>query len=195
MTVGGGRIALSRDGRALVYSGPGDGGSRLWLRRMDQLGATPIAGTEAASNPFLSPDGNRVGFIKNGNEVRVASLAGAPTITLTNKANSTSGDWGDDGYIYFEVDSGLARMRATGGEIEPVYQMQTKAKEVGAEWVHVLPGARGILFRLRHVGQGPADFEIMTMPLPTAQRGRSSGASTRPTRRPVTCWWSPRTAS
>ncbi len=166
LTVGGGRIALSRDGRALVYSGPGDGGARLWLRRMDQLGATPIAGTEAASNPFLSPDGNRVGFIKNGNEVRVASLAGAPTITLTNKANSTSGDWGDDGYIYFEVDSGLARMRATGGEIEPVYQMQTKAKEVGAEWVHVLPGARGILFRLRHVGQGPADFEIMTMPLP-----------------------------
>src|SRR4029079_351684 len=52
------------------------------------------------------------------------------------------------------------------GEIEPVYQMQTKAKEVGAEWVHVLPGARGLLFPLRHVGQGPADFEIMTMPLP-----------------------------
>jgi Tol biopolymer transport system component/tRNA A-37 threonylcarbamoyl transferase component Bud32 len=166
LTVGGGRIALSRDGRLLVYSGPGDGGTRLWLRRMDQLGATPIGGTDAASNPFFSPDGNRVGYIKNGNEVRVASLAGAPTITLTDKANSTSGDWGDDGYIYFEVDSGLARMRATGGEIEPVYQLQTKAKEVGAEWVHVLPGASGILFRRRHVGQGPTDFEIMAMPLP-----------------------------
>ena len=166
LTVGGQRIALSRDGRLLVYSGPGDGGTRLWLRRLDQLGATPIAGTDAASNPFFSPDGNRVGYIKNGNEVRVASLAGAPTITLTDKANSTSGDWGDDGYIYFEVDSGLARMRATGGEIEPVYQIQTKAKEVGAEWVHVLPGASGILFRLRHVGQGPTDFEIMAMPLP-----------------------------
>ena len=166
LTVGGGRIALSRDGRALVYSGPAEGGSRLWLRRLDQLGATPIGGTDGASNPFLSPDGSRVGFIKNGNEVRVASLAGAPTITLTDKANSTSGDWGDDGYIYFEVDSGVARMRSTGGEIEPVYQLQTKAKEVGTEWVHVLPGARGILFRRRHLGQGPADFEIMAMPLP-----------------------------
>jgi eukaryotic-like serine/threonine-protein kinase len=166
LSVGGGRIALSRDGRALVYIGPAEGGTRLWLRRMDQLGATPIGGTEAASNPFLSPDGSRVGFIKNGSEVRIASLAGAPTITLTNKANSTSGDWGDDGYVYFEVDSGIARMRATGGEIEPVYQMDPKAKEVGSEWVHVLPGARGILFRLRHLGQGPADFEIMTMSLP-----------------------------
>ena len=35
--------------------------------------------------------------------------------------------------------------------------------------VHVLPGAGGILFRLRHVGQGPADFEIMVQPLPHGQ--------------------------
>jgi serine/threonine-protein kinase len=166
---GGARIALSRDGRAVAYTGPAEGGTRLWLRRMDQLDATPIAGTEGASNPFFSPDGGRVGFLKNGTEVRVASLAGAPTVTLTDKANSTSADWGEDGYVYFEVDSGLGRMRATGGEIEPVYKIQPKAKEVATEWVHVLPGAGGILFRLRHLGQGPPDFEIMAMPLPHGQ--------------------------
>ena len=163
---GGARITLSRDGRALAYIGPAEGGTRLWLRRLDQLDATPIAGTDGGSNPFFSPEGNRVGFIKNGTEVRIASLAGAPTVTLTDKANSSSGDWGDDGYVYFEVDSGVARIRATGGEIEPIYHIQPKAKEVATEWVHVLPGASGILFRLRHVGQGPADFEIMAMPLP-----------------------------
>jgi eukaryotic-like serine/threonine-protein kinase len=163
---GGARIALSADGRALAYIGPAEGGTRLWVRRMDQLDATPIAGTDGASNPFFSPDGNRVGFIKNGTELRIASLAGAPTVTLSDKINSSSGDWGDDGYVYFEVDSGLGRMRATGGEIEPVYRIQPKAKEVATEWVHVLPGAGGILFRLRHVGQSPADFEIMAMPLP-----------------------------
>ena len=32
--------------------------------------------------------------------------AGAPTVTLNDKANTTCGDWGTDGYIYFEVDSG-----------------------------------------------------------------------------------------
>src|SRR5215208_1628967 len=32
---GGARIALSPDGRALVYIGPADGGTRLWLRRLD----------------------------------------------------------------------------------------------------------------------------------------------------------------
>jgi eukaryotic-like serine/threonine-protein kinase len=163
---GGARIALSPDGRALVYSGPGEGGNRLWLRRIDQLDATPIAGTEGAGTPFFSPDGQRLGFIKDGTQVRIASLAGAPTVTLTDKVNTTSGDWGQDGYIYFEVDSGVGRMRAAGGSIEPVYTISPQKKEIAAEWVHVLPGASGLLFRLRHAGQGPADFEIMAMALP-----------------------------
>jgi Tol biopolymer transport system component/tRNA A-37 threonylcarbamoyl transferase component Bud32 len=163
---GGSRIAISPDGRALVYSGPADGGSRLWVRRMDQLAGTPIAGTESASNPFFSPDGQRVGFVKEGTTVRIASLAGAPTVTVTDKANTTSADWGADGYIYFEVDSGIARMRATGGNIEPVYKVSPERKEVATEWVQVLPEASGILFRLRHVGQATADFEIMAMKLP-----------------------------
>jgi eukaryotic-like serine/threonine-protein kinase len=166
---GGARIALSPDGRALVYSGPGDGGTRLWLRRFDQLDATPIAGTEGAASPFFSPDGQRIGFVKDGSQVRIASLAGAPTVTLTDKANTTSGDWGSDGYIYFEVDSGVARMRASGGDIENVYTISPERKEIATEWVHVLPGASGLLFRLRHAGQGPADFEIMAMPLPHGQ--------------------------
>ncbi|HEX6670196.1 MAG TPA: hypothetical protein VF061_11580, partial [Gemmatimonadales bacterium] len=121
------------------------------------------------SSPFFSPDGKRIGFIKEGTVVRIASLAGAPTVTLTDKANTTSGDWGDDGYIYFEVDSGVARMRATGGEIEPVYTIEPDKKEIATEWVHVLPGATGVLFRLRHVGQGPGDFEIMASPLPRGE--------------------------
>jgi serine/threonine-protein kinase len=166
---GGARIALSPDGRALVYSGPGEGGTRLWLRRIDQLDATPIAGTEGAASPFFSPDGQRIGFIKDGTQVRIASLAGAPTVTLTDKANTTSGDWGADGYVYFEVDSGVARMRAAGGSIEPLYTVSPQRKEIATEWVHVLPGASGLLFRLRHAGQGPADFEIMAMALPHGQ--------------------------
>ncbi|MGH7511298.1 MAG: protein kinase domain-containing protein, partial [Gemmatimonadales bacterium] len=163
---GGGRIALSPDGRALAYLGPAEGGSQLWLRRLDQLDATPIAGTQGASNPFFSPDGQRVGFVKEGTVVRIASLSGAPTVTLIDKANTTSSDWGADGYVYFEVDSGLARMRASGGSVEPVYKISPERKEIATEWVSVLPGASGVLFRLRHAGQGPADFEIMAMALP-----------------------------
>jgi eukaryotic-like serine/threonine-protein kinase len=163
---GGGRLAISPDGRSMVYSGPGDGTSRLWLRRFDQLSATPISGTDGAQSPFFSPDGKRVGFIKAGTAVRIASLEGAPTVTLTDKANSTAGDWGDDGYVYFEVDSGIARMRPAGGAAEPVYTFTAGQNEVGSEWPQVLPGSKGMIFRLRHAGQGPGDWDIMAMALP-----------------------------
>ena len=163
---GGARIALSRDGRALVYSGPAEGGNRLWVRRFDQLDATPIAGTEGAGTPFFSPEGDRVGFVKAGTAVRIASLAGAPTVTLSDNLNTTGGDWASDDYIYFEVDSGLARMRATGGKIEPVYTIKPDKNEIATEWPQVLPGNNGVIFRTRHVGQGVSDFEIMAAPLP-----------------------------
>jgi serine/threonine-protein kinase len=149
-----------------VYSGPADGGNRLWVRRLDQLDATPIAGTEGAGTPFVSPDGQRVGFVKGGTQIRIASLAGAPTVTLADGVNTTGGDWGADGYVYFEVDSGVGRMRATGGDIEPVYTIKPQKKEIAAEWPRVLPGGTGVIFRMRHVGQGVADFEIVAAPLP-----------------------------
>jgi eukaryotic-like serine/threonine-protein kinase len=161
---GGARLAVSPDGRMMVYLGPGDAGARLWLRRLDQLTATPIAGSEGGTSPFFSPDGRKVGFIQQGTSVRIASLDGAPTITLTDKANSTAGDWGEDGYVYFEVDSGIARMRPTGGPMEPVYKISKD--EVGTEWPFVLPGGRSLIFRQRRSGQGPADFDIMAMKLP-----------------------------
>jgi serine/threonine-protein kinase len=166
LATGGGRLAISPDGRRLVYSGPAEGGTRLWVRPLEQLTATPIAGTEGAASPFFSPDGQRVGFIKGGNMVRVASFEGAPTVTLTDKANSTAGDWGDDGYVYFEVDSGIARMRPSGGAVEPVFTFSAAQNVVGTEWPVVLPGAGGLIFRMRHAGQGAADWDIMAVALP-----------------------------
>ncbi|MGH7512389.1 MAG: protein kinase domain-containing protein, partial [Gemmatimonadales bacterium] len=163
---GGARLTISPDGRRIVYSGPGEGGTRLWLRSLDQLSATPVSGTEGAASPFFSPDGGRIGFIKGGNLVRIASLEGAPTVTLTDKANSTAGDWGSDGYVYFEVDSGIARMRPTGGAVEPVFTFTAAQNVVGTEWPSVLPGAKGLIFRMRHAGQGAADWDIVAMALP-----------------------------
>ena len=167
---GGARVAVSPDGRAIVYTGPGDGAPRLWYRRLDQLSATPITGTEGASSPFFSPDGRRIGFIKAGTSVRIASLDGAPTVTLSDKANSTSGDWSDDDWIYFEVDSGVARMRPSGGTPELVHKIDQDKNEVGAEWPFALPGGKGLLVRTRRAGQGPADYDIVAVKGPGAPR-------------------------
>jgi eukaryotic-like serine/threonine-protein kinase len=162
----GGRVAVSPDGKRIIYTGRGDAGTRLWLKDADKIRPTPITGTDGGSSPFFSPDGHQVGFVVNGKSIRTIPLDGGSTLTLTDSANATAADWGSDGYVYFEVDSGISRIRATGGRAEPVYVFPQGEHVLGAEWPVVLPGAKGLLFRVRRQGQGVADFEIVAMELP-----------------------------
>jgi serine/threonine-protein kinase len=164
-----GNIAISPDGRRLVYVGPGEGSSRFWLRELDKLRPTPIPGTEGAVSPFFSPDGRHLGFIRSGRTVRVLSLDGGPPLTLSDSINSTAGDWGDDGYIYVEVDSGLARVRASGGPLEPIYKFSAERREIGTEFPNVLPGGKGLIFRVRRAGQPATEFDIFGMALPKGE--------------------------
>jgi eukaryotic-like serine/threonine-protein kinase len=164
-----GNIAISPDGRRLVYVGPGEGGSRFWLREFDKLRPVPIPGTEGAVSPFFSPDGRHLGFIRSGRTVRVLSLDGGPPLTLSDSINSTAGDWGDDGYIYVEVDSGLARVRASGGPLEPIYKFSVERREIGTEFPNVLPGGKGLIFRVRRAGQPATEFDIFGMTLPNGE--------------------------
>ncbi len=162
----GGRVAISPNGKRLVYMGRSDGQTRLFIKDADQLNPVALSGTEGGSSPFFSPDGKQLGFVKDGKIVRVMPLEGGAPLTLTDSANTTGADWGSDGYIYFENERGIARMRATGGSTEQIYAFGPKDHIVGAEWPVVLPGGKGMLFRLRREGQGAGDYEIMAMSLP-----------------------------
>ena len=164
-----GRIAISHDGRRIVYVGRGEGTTRLWIKEAGQIRPTALAGTDGGVSPFFSPDGRQLGFVKDGRTVRILPLDGGSPLTLTDSANATAADWGSDGYVYFEVDSGISRIRATGGRSEPVYKFAASDHLLGTEWPVVLPGARGLLFRRRREGQSPADFEIMVKPLPKGE--------------------------
>jgi serine/threonine-protein kinase len=165
VTGSGNRVAISPDGKRLVYVGPAERAGRLWLREHDQLNATPIPGTEGAGTPFFSPDGRHVGFLVNGTRLRTVSLDGGPVLTLSDSLNSTGGDWGADGFIYFEVDSGIARMPSSSGPTEVVYNALAR-NEIGAEWPTLLPDARGIVFRTRRANQAATDFQLVAMKLP-----------------------------
>ncbi len=168
-TANGNHVAISHDGRRMIYVGRGETGIRLMLKSADQLYPTVLQGTEGGTSPFFSPDDRQVGFIKDGRKVLVTSLEGGSPLTLTEAANTTAGDWGSDGYVYFETDSGVARIRSSGGHVEPVFTFPKGGKYIGAEWPVVLPGAHGLLFRRRLEGQGASDYEIMAMPLPTGE--------------------------
>jgi len=168
-TVIGSHVAISPDGRRMVYVATAESGSRLWMKDVGKVEPTPIDGTDGATNPVFSPDGRQLAFIVNGKTVRVLPLDAGSPLTLTDSANSTSADWGSDGYVYVETFTGLARIRASGGSLEPVFTFPKGAHIIGTEWPVVLPGARGLLFRARREGQSPAEYQIMVQPLPRGE--------------------------
>ena len=165
VSISGNRIAISPDGQRMVYVGPAQTGVQLWLREHDQLLATPVPGTAGGGSPFFSPDGSQIGFVIQGTRLRTVALGGGPTVPISDSVNSSGGDWGTDGYIYIEVDSGIARLPATGGRLEQLYNMLDH-KESGAEFPIVLPGGKGLVFRTRKTNQAVGDFQIVAMPIP-----------------------------
>ena len=76
-------LAVSPDGRKLVFVSIVDGQTRLWLRPLDSAAARVLAGTEGASVPFWSPDSQSVAFFADGKLKRM-DLAGGLPQTLAN---------------------------------------------------------------------------------------------------------------
>jgi hypothetical protein len=60
-------LAVTPDGKSLVFGGVGEKEPQLFLRALDNWDAVPIPGTEGGMDPFLSPDGQWVGFWAGGN--------------------------------------------------------------------------------------------------------------------------------
>lgn len=69
-------LAISPDGRSVVFVGSAEGLSRLWIRRLDSTTPRQLVGTEYASLPFWSPDGRSIGFFADGKIKRVDPESG-----------------------------------------------------------------------------------------------------------------------
>ena len=146
-------FALSPNGRQLVFAATGDGAPRLWLRRLDQADAQPLAGTDGAASPFWAPDGRAIGFFADG-KLKRADLAGGQPQVLADAPVARGGTWNADGVIIFAPSAnsgGLMRVMATGGTSVPA----TKAAPgQGHRWPEFLPDGRQFIFS---VYPGPRD--------------------------------------
>jgi hypothetical protein len=59
----GSSVAVSPDGRRIVYAGLVEGRRQLFVRSLEGSETRPIPGTEDAVSPFFSPDGRWIAFI------------------------------------------------------------------------------------------------------------------------------------
>ena len=140
-------LALSPDGRTVVYSATRNGVQTLFRRPLASDHAEVIQGTELGSRPFFSPDGQWIGFITK-NELRKVPLLGGTAVTLSNVPPVTAGgSWGPDGRIVLPLgaNSGLSAIAEAGGAVAPLVRLDDALGEHALLYPQILPGGRGIL--------------------------------------------------
>jgi serine/threonine-protein kinase len=157
-------IALSPDGRRIVYVGDNNDSDVLYLRLTRELQAVPLPGTEDADAPFFSPDGEWIGFGARG-KLKKVSVLGGPPATLCDAPSFRGGTWGTDGTIVFtaEREGGLMRVTDAGGEPEPLTLLETAAGTPEGQshrWPQYLPGNRSVLFTSNSGSSNFANAEI-----------------------------------
>ena len=150
----GGSVAVSGDGTRLAYIAQEGGRRILYVRDLAQLEPQPIRGSEGAFQPFLSPDGEWVGFFteagQSSGKLKKVPVRGGPAIELCDAPGPHGGAWDVDGTIVFAAGSvqsssgGLFRVSAAGGAPVAITKPDIKT-ELRHGWPNVLPNGKGIV--------------------------------------------------
>jgi Tol biopolymer transport system component len=144
-------IAVSPDGRHIVYIG--NNGTQLFVRALDTLEPVAILSASSIRDPFVSSDGQWVGFVNAGTFAlqKVAITGGAP-ITIARVDGPVRGaTWAADDTIIFATnnsETGLQRVSAHGGTIEVLTRPDHGRGEADHLWPDLLPGGRAVLFTI-----------------------------------------------
>ncbi len=151
-------LAFSPNGMQLVYAGLSGGRKSLYLRRMEQAQPKLLDGTEGASGPFFSPDGQWIGFFVRGKLKKVLASGETP-IVICDAPESRGATWSADDTIVFapSQSSGLWQVRAAGGSPAALTSPNVAAGEVTHRWPHFIAGKKAVLFTVGKTGSASYD--------------------------------------
>src|SRR4029077_12152432 len=104
-------IVLRPDGRRALFVGSrGSQQSQIYTRSLDSAEAVSLAGTEGATAPFLSPDGEWVAFVGDGKIKKMPVAGGAVAAVCDLPAGPFWGaSWGEDGIVLCRAERYLLR--------------------------------------------------------------------------------------
>jgi serine/threonine protein kinase len=142
----------SPDGsRVLMLARSTSGETSLWIRTIESAALQRIPGTDAAAQPFWSPDGRSVGFSADG-MLKRTTLAGDAVQPITSVDPVASGaTWGRDDVIVFAPSNRtpLYQVSAGGNGRAPLTSLNAERRENSHRWPHFLPDGRRFLFTAR----------------------------------------------
>ena len=151
-----GGLAITPDGSRLVYTAA----SQLVVRRLDRFDSEALTGLGSPTQPFISPDGQWIGFFE-GLVLKKVAIGGGPAVTVFKDNNPSGGPlgatWGTDGTIVYAgaIGAGLKRVAAAvGGEAETLTTPDRERGEVRHSWPSFLPGGRALLFTIVYAARG-----------------------------------------
>ncbi|HEV2022838.1 MAG TPA: protein kinase, partial [Terriglobales bacterium] len=140
-------FAVSPDGSRLAFTATSaDGVATLWVRSLATDSSQEFSGTQGASHPFWSPDGQEVGFFAGG-KLKKIDLATGGVQNVCDAPRGLGGTWNRDGTIVFapHIGAALARVHATGGVLVPATKLHEGVGE-SHRWPTFLPDGRHFLY-------------------------------------------------
>src|SRR5262245_33127601 len=150
---GGGEIALSPDGRSLIYVGTSTSGRALYRRTLDQLIPVVIPGTEGlVSHPVVSPDGSWLAFFRGRGSAQLMKVGVAGGTAITIADDGAQGiTWADDVTLVFTQRMGrrrgLSKVSAAGG-VPTVLASPGDSPETGRLYPKTLPGSSVLVYTI-----------------------------------------------
>jgi Tol biopolymer transport system component len=139
-------VQFSPDGRAIVYSGRSLAGTQLYYRRLNELTATPLPGTEQGYNATFSPDGEWIAFASSRKTISKVSVHGSGIATIANDIDTEGLSWGRGDVVVIGTATGLFRVSANGGVPVRLTSVDSAKGENSHSMPAVLGDGRTVLF-------------------------------------------------
>jgi serine/threonine-protein kinase len=152
-------LAISPDGRRVVYVADVKPNSLLYLRELSQADAIPLRGTEGASRPFFSPDGESIAFFADRKLKKIAATGGAASIICDTGEIVYGGSWGVDDLIVFSstpitgetrresiLEARLFKVSASQRKPQLFTVVDSETSFYGEVLPGILPGGKAVLF-------------------------------------------------
>jgi Tol biopolymer transport system component len=160
-------VSLSPDGSLLVYVARVEGTSRLYVRTRADLVPRALPGTEAATNPAVSPDGRQIAFFAGG-VLKRSSLDGAVSEVVRLSENTDGPRRGvtwltNDTLVYSPLAvSGLFAVNASGGTPRMLTTLDEKKGERTHRWPTALPAGKAVIFTVGSLAS-PDNYDASTI--------------------------------
>ena len=138
-------LAISPDGKQIVFAAPSNGRQQLWLRSLNSTSSRPLAGTDSGTWPFWSPDSRSIGFFNDG-KLKVIDIDGGLVRELASAPNPLGGAWNNDGTILFTPNYAgpIFRISTTDGDAAVVTRVE--GQQSSHRFPQFLPDGRHFLY-------------------------------------------------